>query len=334
MEPTDRLFGYKHAFDHGVTVAIVVAAGVLVLLSPAVISALWRWGRIGADHRGELVRRVRSWAVLAIAIIVPVLLGAAWTILGITFLSLVCYREYARATGLFRERAMSAIIVIGIFAVGFAALDHYYQLFVALAPLTVIAIATTAICYDRPDGYIQRVGLASIGFLLFGVCMGHIAYIANDPLYRPVVLMIFLGVSLNDVFAYIIGKAFGRRRLAPNTSPNKTVAGALGGIVFTTLLVAALAHSVFRGEAIDVPIILIGLGLIVAAAGQMGDLMISSIKRDIGIKDMSAAIPGHGGFLDRFDSLILVGPAVFHYVGYFRGFGLDQATRLVTGGGL
>jgi len=78
---------------------------------------------------------------------------------------------------------------------------------------------------------------------------------------------------------------------------------------------------------------LIGLGLIVSVAGQFGDLMVSSIKRDIGIKDMGASIPGHGGLLDRFDSMLLVAPAVFHYIAFFRGFGLDQPTRIFTGGG-
>jgi phosphatidate cytidylyltransferase len=60
--------------------------------------------------------------------------------------------------------------------------------------------------------------------------------------------------------------------------------------------------------------------------------MISSIKRDIGIKDMGASIPGHGGLLDRFDSMLLVAPAVFYYIGFFRGFGLDQPMRILTGG--
>jgi phosphatidate cytidylyltransferase len=69
----------------------------------------------------------------------------------------------------------------------------------------------------------------------------------------------------------------------------------------------------------------------VSVAGQFGDLMVSSIKRDIGIKDMGASIPGHGGLLDRFDSMLLVAPAVFYYIEFFRGFGLDQPTRIFTG---
>jgi phosphatidate cytidylyltransferase len=141
-------------------------------------------------------------------------------------------------------------------------------------------------------------------------------------------LLLLLAVGLNDVGAFCFGKTIGGPKLVPHTSPNKTISGALGALVTTTTVVALLGHFVFAATLMDTPLILIGLGLIVSAAGQLGDLMLSSIKRDIGIKDMGHVIPGHGGILDRFNSLLLVAPAAFHYINYFIGFGLGQPTRL------
>jgi phosphatidate cytidylyltransferase len=79
------------------------------------------------------------------------------------------------------------------------------------------------------------------------------------------------------------------------------------------------------------PALLLFLGVLVSVAGQCGDLMLSSIKRDIGIKDMGAALPGHGGIMDRFNSLLLVAPAVFHLINYVVGIAEGQPTRLITG---
>jgi len=262
----------------------------------------------------------------------PVLLGAAWTILAVAILSILCYREFARATGFFRYRSLSIVVVLGIFATTFAIADHWYGFFVAVPPLTMVLLAMVAILRDEPRGYTQRVGLGVIAFLLFGHCLGHLGYMANDADFRPIVMLIILTVELNDVFAYIAGKTFGHRKITPQTSPNKTLGGALGALILTTTLVSTVGHFVFVGSGVDTPVRLIGLGLIVSVAGQFGDLMVSSIKRDIGIKDMGASIPGHGGLLDRFDSMLLVAPAVFYYIGFFRGFGLDQPTQIFTSG--
>lgn len=327
----ERLFGYSHAFDHPVTVWITLGVAGILALAPLVILLLSMAGKLPAPLRQELLKRYASWLVITPLVVVPVLLGAAWTIGAAALLSLACYREYARSTGLFREKLTSLVVAAGILLVFFAALDHWYGLFVALVSLVTGAVAATAILVDRPKGYIQRVALGVFGFMLFGVALGHLGYMANDANYRPIILMLLLAVQLNDVFAFVVGKTLGRRTLAPNTSPNKTVAGAVGALLLTAPLVALLGHHVFRGTDLDRPGWLAGLGLLTGVSGQLGDLMLSSIKRDLGIKDMGATIPGHGGILDRCNSVLLAAPAVFHYVGYFVGFGLDQPARIITG---
>jgi len=328
---SQRLFGFRHAFDNPVTVVLTVTAVVLLVLAPLLIFITTRAAKSTAEKRKELWDRYRSWIWLALCILIPILAGAFWTILAVATLSLLCYREYARITGLFRERTISFIVVIGIFLITFAEVDNWYRLFAALFPLTVALIAIGGLIPDQPKGYIQRVGLGVLGFALFGSALGNLGYMANDWNYRPMLLLIIFAVELNDIFAYICGHLFGHRKFVPNTSPNKTVGGALGAIILTTPLVAVIAHFIWTNTALDNPICLIGLGIIVSIVGQFGDLMLSAIKRDLGLKDTAKLIPGHGGLLDRFDSLILVAPAVFHYVGYFVPFGSGQSERIFSG---
>lgn len=327
----DRLFGASHAFDHPVSKWIALGVGLALVLALLVIGILSAVGAVKDPFRKELWKRTLAWGVMAPLLIGPVLLGAAWTILLITLLSIACYAEFARATGLFREKLVSFLVAVGILAVNFAAFDHWYGLFVALFPLTVIVIAAGSILPDSPKGYLQRVALGVLAYMLFGSSLAHVSFMANDWNYRPLVLMLLLGVQLNDVFAFCVGKALGHRKVVPNTSPNKTLGGHLGALVLTTPLVATIAHAVFRGTPLDRPLWLILLGALVSVSGQLGDLMLSSIKRDIGIKDMGATIPGHGGVLDRINSVLLAAPAVFHYVHFFVGIGLDQPARIVTG---
>jgi phosphatidate cytidylyltransferase len=223
------------------------------------------------------------------------------------------------------------MVVIGILFTTFSILDNWYRFFLALFPLTVGLIASGALIADQPKGYIQRVGLGVFGYALFGCALGHLGFIANDWNYRPILLLIVCAVEVNDIFAYICGHLFGRRKFVPNTSPNKTIGGALGALALTTPLVAWVAHFIWADTRLDSPLRLIGLGIIISVVGQFGDLMLSSIKRDLGLKDTAKLIPGHGGLLDRFDSLILVAPAVFHYVGYFVGFAAGQPQAIFAG---
>ncbi len=335
----DRLFGFDHAFDHPVTLVITVGLVLLLGLMPLLFVALKRLGRLDGRLQRELKSRYYSWLILVPLLLIPILLGAAWTIIGVGILSLLCYREYARATGLFRERTISAVVVLGIVAITLAVLDHWYMLFVAITPLTVAILAAVAILADRPTGYIQRVALGVLGFLLFGTSFGHLSYMANDVNYRPLMLLILLAVEMNDVFAFACGKTFGRHKLVSVTSPNKTIEGSLGAVFFTTVLVLGVGFFIYPEEHRQAYGVthtmtfryLIVFGIIISVVGQLGDLMLSSIKRDLAIKDFGTLIPGHGGLLDRFDSLILVAPAAFHYANYVAGTSLHQPTQIFSG---
>ena len=171
-----------------------------------------------------------------------------------------------------------------------------------------------------------------LGLFLFGVCLGHMAYLGNSALYRSLMLLLLLGVALNDVYAFTFGKLLGRRKLCPNTSPNKTVAGAVGALLGTTLTVTLLGLLVLpNAQEMRWPHLVLA-GLMLSVCGQLGDLMLSAIKRDVGLKDTGTLLPGHGGLLDRADSLLLAAPAAFHFVGFFEGVGLDTAKRILTGG--
>ncbi|MBN2163645.1 MAG: phosphatidate cytidylyltransferase [Pontiellaceae bacterium] len=215
-----RLWGVRSIMDDPVSLWIMAGLVLLIAMASLIIYLLGVRGRLQDATYAELRARVQTWALLLGAILVPLLLGSFWVIIGTGLLSLMCYREFSRATGLFRDISTSIWVVCGIALTTFATLDHWYGLFAALPALGTICIAAFSILVDQPRGYIQRVGLASFSFLLFGTCLGHLGYLANDARFRSLILLVLVSVSLNDVFAYLAGKAFGHKKVFPKTSPN------------------------------------------------------------------------------------------------------------------
>lgn len=328
-----RIWSLPQVRHEPVTIWLIGVLGGLLVVSLILINWLQRTKRVSEKLSRELTLRYRTWLVLVALFFVPWLLGAGWFVLAVAALSLLCYREYARCTGLFREQTISVAVVIGIALVTFATWDNYPRLFFASAALTVGVIMLITIPQDRPQGFIQRTALGVLGFLLFGYSLGYLGYFANHPAYRPVVLLLVLAVELNDVFAFCCGKLIGGRKILPQTSPGKTWAGSLGAVVLTTVFVATLGHWVFRDTPLDDVGGLVILGAGISMLGQFGDLVLSAIKRDIGLKDTGTTLPGHGGLLDRFDSLVLVPPAAFHWMSLYLGpIGEGQWERILTGG--
>ena len=151
-------------------------------------------------------------------------------------------------------------------------------MFFATGALTVAAIAISTIPEDRPTGYLHRTAGSVLGFLLFGYCPAHLGLLANHRDYRPILLLLFLGVEMNDVFAYAVGKLIGGRKFILRTSPGKTIAGSIGALILTTILVASVGHVVFEGTPVDHVGWLVFLGMGISVLGQFGDLILSSIK--------------------------------------------------------
>ena len=186
----DRLFQISNALDSPVVRFLVTGLVILLAVAPVLFLLIAASGKISDKLRKDLWDRYKSWLLFIPMMFGPVPLGAACTIFAVGVLALACYREFARATGLFRETLISGVVVLGILAITFAVADHWYGFFAALTPLTVSVMAAAALLSDQPQGFIQRVAaLGVFAFILFGVCCGHLAYFANDADYRPILFV-------------------------------------------------------------------------------------------------------------------------------------------------
>lgn len=153
----------------------------------------------------------------------------------------------------------------------------------------------------------------SIRYLVFSLFFLLYLPFFQGSYHSYLVLCLVIMIWTNDSFAYLVGKNFGKHKLFPNVSPKKTMEGFVGGIVFT--LIAAYIISVYVGEFSLMN--WINIGLIASILGTFGDLVESKFKRQANVKDSGHIMPGHGGLLDRLDSLLFVAPFVYLYIHYF-----------------
>jgi phosphatidate cytidylyltransferase len=298
---------------------LAILLGLLVVAGAAI--ALLRFGfRKNVDHAWKAYR---GWLIMIPVVFIALLLGRTATIVLFTIVSLAGFSEFARATGLYRDWGMTTIVVLGIVSVGVVSWVHdpgthvpgWYGMLMALPVYVVAAIMMVPIVRDRSKGQLQLIALAMVGFIYIGWMFGHLSYLTNARNAYGYLLFLLFAVPLNDIAAFTFGKFFGRSKFRPNISPNKTWAGSIGAFAVSMAL-PWLVH--FSFPDFEWPELVLA-GLIVGIGGQLGDLTISIIKRDIGIKDMGTLIEGHGGVLDRVDSLIYVAPLFFHMARYFRG---------------
>ena len=214
----------------------------------------------------------------------------------------------------FNKKDINPIFNIGYIFSAYLALKNILNLNVEYTYVIIFVLFLCSITYLlRVKNDVIDIAITFFGMVYIGLFLDFIILTINySDFGTTYVWLIFIIAFLTDICAYFAGYLFGKHKLIPKVSPKKTVEGSIGGILGSTL------GCVIFGYAFKVDItamILIGsLGSIVA---QFGDLFASSIKRYVGIKDYGKLIPGHGGILDRFDSVILVAPFVYYAISLF-----------------
>lgn len=158
------------------------------------------------------------------------------------------------------------------------------------------------------------VSLTLLGFIYCGILFGFVYLVNAKPSGEFLVWIIFIGSWLSDTAAFYSGKLFGKHKLSPKVSPKKTIEGSIGGLIGATIFTGIFGVIVQRYINIMPIYNYFIIGALCGIFGQFGDLVASSIKRYVEIKDYSNLIPGHGGVLDRFDSIIFSATVVFYYL--------------------
>lgn len=255
----------------------------------------------------EVLRRLITGGIYVVLLLSAVFLSSdAFDFLFMVF-GLACLYEYKKLT-----RLRGYYVFLAYLGLWWAFIHFIHdRVLINLLMLVTVTVNLTLLFYLFSQGRKLRnsaekfvIGLFYIG----GGCifLTMIPY-KNDIFAKYLIIGIFILIWVNDSFAYLVGKSIGRRKLFTAVSPRKTIEGTLGGLAFSILAAYLLA----RMEPILDTVQWMILAIVIVVSGSLGDLIESKLKREAGVKDSGAILPGHGGMLDRLDSLIYAAPFAY-----------------------
>lgn len=272
-----------------------------VLASAAILLVLLQF--VFRIELGNIWKTYRSWVVMAPLVALVIFAGRIPFLLGVTAVSLRAGQEFTQVSGLVRDRWMSGAVYAAILLTAFGC-----------APIFGLALFfVVPVLRNHVDGELRLLSFGMIAFVLLGWMFGQLGFFASTPNAYGYLCYVIFATEVTDVSAFVFGKMFGRHPLRSQISPRKTWEGALGGLAVALVLPWLLRFSFpFFGTGE-----LILAGLIVGVGAPLGDLSLSVIKRELGAKDWGTTLPGHGGVLDRIDSLIFVVPLFMQMTEYY-----------------
>lgn len=266
----------------------------------------------------SLKQRVLT-AAIGLPLIVLLLFCPTPVVIGMVMAAaLIGMHEFYGAVGLAQYKLLCGM---GYLATVLIPLGAYFSLDTALALVYIyIVLLFVMMLGAHRKLTFQHLALLVMALIYIPYFLSHIIYIRRLELGNIYIWLVFLGAFMTDSCAYFTGKAIGGRKLCPNISPKKTVAGAIGGVIgcgLSFILFGVIVNlcfpSALGGSRLNLWLLFL-LGLIAAVVSEIGDLVASIIKRQYNIKDFGTLLPGHGGILDRCDSIILVAPTIFLFL--------------------
>jgi len=268
-----------------------------------------------------LTRLASSIVIIFVYIMVFLFSNTILLNLFVAFIGVCCVYELFKCT---KYREAKSYLIPSLLVPLITAFSDYLNIPVFIIFIVYILIAFTwlIITYKKTD--IINIFVLSFFTLYatFGIygAIGLREIAANNYSFDfKFIFILFFGASASDMFAYLVGMAVGKHKLVPLLSPNKTIEGAVGGIMGTAVLAFIYGTLINRYFDLSINLLLLTvLGIIISIAGQMGDLAGSLIKRFYNIKDYSKIIPGHGGVMDRVDSILFSTPVIFLFFYFLK----------------
>ena len=301
----------------------IFAGAVAVLIVASVIGLILKLRFAPEEPHGvidNLSSRIRAWWWMVGVLAVAFWLGKGGVIVLFALLSFFALREYI--TLCYTRRGDHLVLLLAFFIalpVQYALIwiDWYglYSIFIPVYAFLLLPIFA-ALGADTTR-FLERASKVQWGLMIWVFCLSHVPALMtlNIPGYegRNLLLIAFLVLVVqgSDVLQYIWGKLLGKHKVAPELSPSKTWEGLIGGVVSATVLGAAL-HGITPFTPLEAALV----ALVICLMGFFGGLVMSAIKRDRGVKDWGSMIEGHGGILDRVDSVVFAAPIFFHMVRY------------------
>ncbi len=307
------------AIDLAPQIQYVIAIILAILIIAT--TTFWIWNKLKPSKLvDEMIIRTKSWWGMCFIFLFAATVNPIITYIGLAFLSFFTLREIYTLLKL-RDSDRNTLLAcyLSIPIQYYFAYQGWYTMFLIFIPVFMFIIIPFMLVLSGDTKDIIRSMCILPTSLMLGIFgISHLALLVSFPEMnnenisgKALLLFLIFITEANDIMQFIFGKIFGKNKILPKISPNKTWEGFIGGVISTTIIGYFMG---FLTPLDSWQIILVSF--CIAVFGFMGDAIISAVKRDFGVKDMGNAIPGHGGFLDRVDSLSTTSSPFFHLV-YF-----------------